>query len=69
MSSVNRKLVMVLPAMLIVPSCSSRTSDIILSRNMLKSVGDRHNMHPWRTSIAIDEACFRWQSFEFLDRK
>ena len=47
MSSANLKLVMVRPAMLTVPSCSSSTSDIILSRKMLKSVGD--NMHLWQT--------------------
>ena len=35
MSSANRKLVMVHPAMLTVPSCSSSTSDIILSRKIL----------------------------------
>ena len=34
MSSANRKLVMVGPAILIVPSCSSSTSDLIVSRNM-----------------------------------
>ena len=43
MSSANRKLVMVRPAMLTVHLCSSSTSDIIISRTMLKSVGD--NMH------------------------
>ena len=41
------KLVMVRPAMLTVPSSYSSTSNIILSRKMLKSVGD--NMHYWRT--------------------
>ena len=51
MSSANLKLVMVRPAMLTVPSCSSRTSDIILSRKMLKSVGD--NMHRWRTPTVV----------------
>ena len=51
MSSANRKLVMVRPAMLTVPSCSSSTTDIILSRDMLKRVGD--NMHPWRTSNVV----------------
>ena len=51
MSSANRKLVMVRPAMLIVPLCSSSTSDIILSRKMLKRVGD--NMHPWRTPTVV----------------
>ena len=50
MSSANRKLVMVRPAMPIVPSCSSSTSDIILPRKMLKSVGD--NMHPADTYIS-----------------
>ena len=39
MSSANRKLVMVRPAMLTAPSCYSSTYDIILSRKMLKSVG------------------------------
>ena len=43
MSSANRKLAMVRPAILTVHSCSSSTSDIILSRKTLKSVGD--NMH------------------------
>ena len=51
MSSANRKLVMVRPAMLIVPSCSSSTAVIILSRKMLKSVWG--NMHPWRTPTVV----------------
>ena len=51
MSSANLKLVMVRPAMLTVPSCSSSTSDTILSRKMLKSVGD--NMHPWQTPTVV----------------
>ena len=38
MSSANRKLVVVRAAMLTVPSCYSSTSDIILSRKMLKRV-------------------------------
>ena len=41
MSSANRRLVTFLPPMLTFPSCSSRASDMIRSRKMLKRVGDR----------------------------
>ena len=51
MSSANRKLVMVRPAMLTVPLCSSSTSDIILYMKMLKSGGD--NMHRWLTPTVV----------------
>ena len=37
-------MVIVLPSMLTVPSCSSKASVMILSRNMLKRVGERR--HP-----------------------
>ena len=37
-SSVNRRLVIVLPLMLTLPSCSSRAYDIALLRKMVKSV-------------------------------
>ena len=57
MSSANRKLVMVRPAMLIVPLCSSSTSDIILSRKMLKSIGDNYCSVEPISNIAIDEDC------------
>ena len=46
MSSANRRLVIFLPPMLTFPSCSSRASDMICSRKMLKEVGDRrHHCH------------------------
>ena len=51
MSSQNHKSVMVRPAMLTLPSWYSSTSDILLSRKMLKSVYD--NMHPWRTPTVV----------------
>ena len=61
MSSANRKLVMVRPALLIVPLCSSSTSDIILSRKMLKSVdaplADTYCSVEPISNIAIDEDC------------
>ena len=41
MSSANHRLVLVLPPMLTFPSCSSRASDIIISRKMLMRVGER----------------------------
>ena len=44
MSSANRRRVIFLPPMLTFPSCSSRASDMIRSRKMLKRVGDRR--HP-----------------------
>ena len=43
MSSANRRLVIFLPLMLTFPSCSSRASDMIRSRKMLKRVGDRRH--------------------------
>ena len=64
MSSANLKLVMARPAMLTIPSCSSSTSDIILSRKILNSVGDNNapladtycSVEPF-SNIAIDENC------------
>ena len=50
MSSANR-LVIFLPPMLTFPSCSSRASDMIRSRKMLKKVGDRR--HPWFTPTVV----------------
>ena len=47
MSSSNRRLVIFRPPMLTFPSCSSRASDMICSRKMLKRVGDRR--HPCLT--------------------
>ena len=44
MSSANRRLVMVLPPMLTFPSCYSRALDIILSRKMLRRVGERRHI-------------------------
>ena len=49
MSSANRRLVILLPPMLTFPSCSSRASDMIRSRKMLKRVGDRR--HPCLTPM------------------
>ena len=51
MSSANRRLVMLLPPMLTFPSCSSRASDMIRSRKMLKRVGDRR--HPCLTPTVV----------------
>ena len=51
MSSANRRLVIFLPPMLTFPSCSSRASDMIRSRKMLKRVGDRR--HPCLTPCAV----------------
>ena len=51
MSSANRRLVIFLPPMLTFPSCSSRASDIIRSRKMLKRVGDRR--HPCLTPTVV----------------
>ena len=42
-SSANRSLVIFLPPMLTFPSCSSRASDMIRSRKLLKRVGDRRH--------------------------
>ena len=39
MSSANRRLVLLCPAILIIPSRSSSTSDIIVSRKILENVG------------------------------
>ena len=51
MSSANLRFVMFLPPILIVPSCSSKASFIILSRKMLKSIGEMR--HPWRTPTEV----------------
>ena len=51
MSSANRRLVIFLPPMLTKPSCSSRASDMIRSRKMLKRVGDRR--HPYLTPTVV----------------
>ena len=51
MSSANRRLVIFLPPMLTFPSCSSRASDMIRSRKMLKRVGDRR--HPLLTPTVV----------------
>ena len=50
-SSANRRLVIFLPPMLIFPSCSSRITDMIRSRKMLKRVGDRK--HPCLTPTVV----------------
>ena len=46
-----RRLVIVLPPMLTVPSWSSKVSVMILSRNMLKRVGE--SRHPCRTPTVV----------------
>ena len=51
MSSAKRRFVMFLPPMLTFPSCSSRASDMIHSRKMLKRVGDRR--HPCLTPTVV----------------
>ena len=51
MSSANHRLVIFLPPMLTFPSCSSRASDMIRSRKMLKRVGDRR--HPCLTPTVV----------------
>ena len=51
MSSANRRLVIFLPPILTFPSCSSRASDMIRSRKMLKRVGDRR--HPCLTPTVV----------------
>ena len=43
LSSANRRLVIFLPPTLTFPSCSSRASDMIRSRKMLKRVGDKRH--------------------------
>ena len=50
-SSANRRLVIFLPPMLTFPSSSSRASDMIRSRKMLKRVGDRR--HPCLTPTVV----------------
>ena len=49
MSSANRRLVIFLPPMLTFPSCSSRASDMIRLRKMLKRVGLRRHLCPTPT--------------------
>ena len=51
MSSTNCRLVKFLLPMLTFPSCSSRASDMIRSRKMLKRVGDRR--HPCLTLTVV----------------
>ena len=51
MSSANRRFVIFLPPMVTFPSCSSRASDMIRSRKMLKRVGDRR--HPCLTPTVV----------------
>ena len=51
MSSAYRRLVINLPSMLTFPSCSSRASDLIRSKKMLKNVGDRR--HHFLTPIVV----------------
>ena len=51
MSSAKRKFVIILPLILTVPSWSSSASAIILSKKMLKRVGE--SRHPWCTPIAV----------------
>ena len=46
-----QKFVLVLPPILIVPSWSSSASAIILSKKMLKRVGE--SRHPWHTPIVV----------------
>ena len=51
MSSANRRLVIFLLPMLTFPSCSSRTSNMIRSRKMLKRVDDKR--HPCLTPTVV----------------
>ena len=51
MSSAKRRLVIGLPLMLTVPSCSSKASVVILSRNMLKRV--HKSRHPYQTPVVV----------------
>ena len=51
MSSAKRTFIIVLPPILTVPSWSSSASAIILSKKMLKRVGE--SRHPWRTPIVV----------------
>ena len=46
-----RNFVIVLPPILTVPSWSSSASAIILSKKMLKRVGE--SRHPWHTPIVV----------------
>ena len=82
MSSANRRLVIFLPPMLTFPSCSSRASDMIRSRKMLKRMGDRR--HPcltptvvlnhshmlpfiWTALVALSYSCSMvWTRFELI---
>ena len=50
-SPANRRLVIYLPRMLTFPSCSSKASDMIHSRQMLKREGDRR--HPYLTATDV----------------
>ena len=47
MSSANRRLIVFLPPMVTFPSCSSRASDMIRSRKMLKTVDERRHLQPY----------------------
>ena len=51
MLSAKRKFVIILPQMLTFPSWSFSASSIILSKKMLKRVGE--SRHPWRTPIVV----------------
>ena len=51
MSSAKRRLVIILPPMLTVPSRSSKASVMILSRNMLKRVGE--SRHPCQAPTVV----------------
>ena len=51
MTSAKRKLVISRPLMLTLPSWSSNASHMILSRKMLKRVGE--SKHPWRTPTVV----------------
>ena len=51
MSSAYRRLVIFLPPMLTIPSCSSRASDMIRLRKMLERVSDRR--HPCLTPTVV----------------
>ena len=62
MPSANRRLVIFRPPMLTFPPCSSKTSDMVRSRNMLRRVGDRHPcLTPTvvlnRSLIHLDSTC------------
>ena len=68
MSSANRKMIIFLPPMLTLTSCSSRASDMIRSRKMLKKVGDRR--HPCLTLTVVLNRCpmlpFIWTALVVL---